>query len=332
MIPDPSNPQSFNRYSYVLNNPLRYTDPSGHVPELWKAGIGDISIPGSMYTSTLIEGRYVIGIIGYQTHTYKHTYYTEIRTGDNFPYYVKHTTTVKVKVPIYGVINILGVVGGVNYSIPWEDIYTRAAEEVEEATISARNRALLKELRLLNYMYPPEFKSILPGGGYVNTSTFPSDFWSSIGSLSAQILDRTRLRNVRLNVSIKKGLLKIRYYKFGLRGVPPKGVWRIPITGFINFGLTGWSGIEAVSSFSKGETSLGILYSIDTAFGIASFYPPTAPLSFGYFGVRACFSIYYSMVLDPIFSYNEVDVGASLEELRKENIFSFTGPYPFGVR
>jgi len=32
MIPDPSNPQSFNRYSYVLNNPLRYTDPSGHAP------------------------------------------------------------------------------------------------------------------------------------------------------------------------------------------------------------------------------------------------------------------------------------------------------------
>jgi len=33
MIPDPGNPQSFNRYSYVLNNPLRYTDPSGHVPD-----------------------------------------------------------------------------------------------------------------------------------------------------------------------------------------------------------------------------------------------------------------------------------------------------------
>ncbi len=27
----PANPQSFNRYSYCLNNPLKYTDPSGHV-------------------------------------------------------------------------------------------------------------------------------------------------------------------------------------------------------------------------------------------------------------------------------------------------------------
>ncbi len=29
-VPRPGNPQSLNRYSYVDNNPLRYTDPSGH--------------------------------------------------------------------------------------------------------------------------------------------------------------------------------------------------------------------------------------------------------------------------------------------------------------
>jgi RHS repeat-associated protein len=30
MVPNMANPQAFNRYSYVYNNPLRYTDPSGH--------------------------------------------------------------------------------------------------------------------------------------------------------------------------------------------------------------------------------------------------------------------------------------------------------------
>jgi RHS repeat-associated protein len=30
IVPSPGNPQDFNRYSYVRNNPLIYTDPSGH--------------------------------------------------------------------------------------------------------------------------------------------------------------------------------------------------------------------------------------------------------------------------------------------------------------
>ena len=30
IVPDPKDPQTYNRYSYVLNNPVKYTDPSGH--------------------------------------------------------------------------------------------------------------------------------------------------------------------------------------------------------------------------------------------------------------------------------------------------------------
>ena len=30
VVPNPANPQAFNRYAYVINNPLKYRDPTGH--------------------------------------------------------------------------------------------------------------------------------------------------------------------------------------------------------------------------------------------------------------------------------------------------------------
>lgn len=33
IVPNPTNPQSFNRYSYTYNNPVNFTDPTGHLTQ-----------------------------------------------------------------------------------------------------------------------------------------------------------------------------------------------------------------------------------------------------------------------------------------------------------
>ncbi|MDA0241967.1 MAG: peptidoglycan DD-metalloendopeptidase family protein [Chloroflexi bacterium] len=38
IVPDPTNPQAFNRFSYVENNPIRHNDPSGHCAQDFGTG------------------------------------------------------------------------------------------------------------------------------------------------------------------------------------------------------------------------------------------------------------------------------------------------------
>ncbi|WP_322802217.1 RHS repeat-associated core domain-containing protein [Thermoflexus sp.] len=49
LVPEPGNPQALNRYAYVYNNPLRYTDPSGHCPWCLAIGLGALIGAGVSY-------------------------------------------------------------------------------------------------------------------------------------------------------------------------------------------------------------------------------------------------------------------------------------------
>jgi hypothetical protein len=42
-VPEPGNPQAFNRYSWVLGNPLKFRDPSGHLAE-GEDNTGDVDL------------------------------------------------------------------------------------------------------------------------------------------------------------------------------------------------------------------------------------------------------------------------------------------------
>jgi len=49
MVPQPYNPQSLNRYSYCYNNPLIYTDPTGHLGDALADALGYEAGDDSMY-------------------------------------------------------------------------------------------------------------------------------------------------------------------------------------------------------------------------------------------------------------------------------------------
>ncbi len=60
-VQNTTDPQNFNKYSYVLNNPLRYTDPSGELT-WWDIGAG-VMIAGGIVLTALGQGQFGVPLI-----------------------------------------------------------------------------------------------------------------------------------------------------------------------------------------------------------------------------------------------------------------------------
>jgi hypothetical protein len=61
IIPDQKGPQSWDRYSYALNNPVKYNDPSGHCPWCLIGGAVGAIVGAVAYTATHPGDRFDTG-------------------------------------------------------------------------------------------------------------------------------------------------------------------------------------------------------------------------------------------------------------------------------
>jgi RHS repeat-associated protein len=74
-VQSPGNPQNYNRYSYALNNPLKYTDPSGYTykPEDWDKGKGGATYINP-YISSGYQGQMGVGSNNHWSDQYRDEY------------------------------------------------------------------------------------------------------------------------------------------------------------------------------------------------------------------------------------------------------------------
>jgi RHS repeat-associated protein len=123
IVPDPANPQSFNRYSYCLNNPLKYIDPSGHVVEIngW-----DVEVIDALLQISYLLPPEILSALAEVINSPEYQAYSAIRSADSTitSFLESSDTVVKISGEDMGILLIMtypdgetkyGFIGGGTY-------------------------------------------------------------------------------------------------------------------------------------------------------------------------------------------------------------------------
>ena len=193
IVPDPANPQSLNRYAYVVNNPVKYRDPSGHVYCL----DDDCNEVVNPYTGEVMQRS----------------------TGDDTTWLdlAREFDRVAGEVDLdsyygYGLQEYLGAVAGYHYTLD----YT-----VNERDLPPDNPAVLYQFSKVQ-----ETQTRLRTTGYYGTDPVVESLWESVGAtgltgLAAALANLTTGPNFGTGRSVNQMNRQIQ------KGKAPRGIARV---------------------------------------------------------------------------------------------------------
>jgi len=113
VIPDLTNSQSWNRYSYSYNNPLYYTDPSGHIPEQECGfGYGGCGTEGEITSNSTSAEEALNSVINILSNHIGHdVFYTSFQSGFVVPEIGDDYSPIYMKPP-----NQIDMINGTTYN------------------------------------------------------------------------------------------------------------------------------------------------------------------------------------------------------------------------
>ncbi len=161
-IQSPGNTQNYNRYTYVLNNPMKYTDPSGYMRKPYLDGDGRVIY---YYDDETGEVIWASEIIGRESYYYGHGWSSNSsQDGGRYYFWSQHVIVDGIASTIYQYPDgNIHVIFGPNYITVMKKVYYNISPSINHKdsyqSTNITGNASQKKLQLKNpYKYP----------GYIN--------------------------------------------------------------------------------------------------------------------------------------------------------------------